>query len=121
MTVPTQDYRGALEAIERILNRGGDADDVLRAAVDVLTSRGGYDWVSLAFVEGERVVEGPSAGRTVEPIESIGITYDGRRVGALRVSPTRDRESTEFLQRVATLVSAHCLVAWDTGGEAWEP
>jgi hypothetical protein len=25
------DRRGALEAIDRVLNRGGDADDVLRA------------------------------------------------------------------------------------------
>jgi L-methionine (R)-S-oxide reductase len=26
-----------------------------------------------------------------------------------------------FLERVATLISPHCLVGWDTGGEAWEP
>jgi GAF domain-containing protein len=26
-----------------------------------------------------------------------------------------------FLERVATLISPHCLVGWDTGGESWEP
>ena len=26
-----------------------------------------------------------------------------------------------FLERVALLISPHCLVGWDTGGQAWEP
>jgi L-methionine (R)-S-oxide reductase len=26
-----------------------------------------------------------------------------------------------FLERVAELISPHCLVGWDTGGESWEP
>jgi putative methionine-R-sulfoxide reductase with GAF domain len=26
-----------------------------------------------------------------------------------------------FLERVAQLISPHCLVGWDTGGEAWTP
>ena len=26
-----------------------------------------------------------------------------------------------FLERVAGLLSPHCLVGWDTGGEVWEP
>jgi L-methionine (R)-S-oxide reductase len=26
-----------------------------------------------------------------------------------------------FLERVADLLSPHCLVGWDTGGERWEP
>ncbi len=26
-----------------------------------------------------------------------------------------------FLERVGELISPHCLVGWDTGGEAWEP
>ena len=34
------DYRGALEAIERILNRGGNADDILRASLEALRLRG---------------------------------------------------------------------------------
>jgi hypothetical protein len=34
------DYRGALEAVERILNRGGDAEDVLRGVLEALGARG---------------------------------------------------------------------------------
>jgi L-methionine (R)-S-oxide reductase len=30
-------------------------------------------------------------------------------------------EDRAFLERVAELISPHCLVGWDTGGEAWEP
>jgi hypothetical protein len=33
-------HTGALEAVDCILNRGGDADDVLRAVVDVLHDPG---------------------------------------------------------------------------------
>ena len=34
----------ALQAVDRILNRGGDADDVLREVVAVLVARGGCSW-----------------------------------------------------------------------------
>jgi hypothetical protein len=34
------DYRGAPEAVERILNRGGDAEDVLRGVLEALGARG---------------------------------------------------------------------------------
>jgi putative methionine-R-sulfoxide reductase with GAF domain len=30
-------------------------------------------------------------------------------------------EDRLFLEQVAKLISPHCLVGWDTGGEAWEP
>ena len=33
----------------------------------------------------------------------------------------RTRSDHAFLERVATLVSAHAMVGWDTGGERWEP
>ena len=56
-------YRGALEALDRIVNRGGDADDVLRAAVDVLHDRfDDYSWVGIYFVEGDELVLGPWKG-----------------------------------------------------------
>ena len=35
---------GALEAIDRILDRGGDADDILRHVVAVLHETAGYRW-----------------------------------------------------------------------------
>ena len=56
-------YRGALEALDRIVNRGGDADDVLRAAVDVLHDRfDDYSWVGIYFVDGDELVLGPWKG-----------------------------------------------------------
>src|SRR5439155_17245594 len=52
----------ALEAIDRILNRGGDANDVLRAVVHALVARGGCAWAGILFdAEGELAL-GPQAG-----------------------------------------------------------
>lgn len=56
-------HSGALEAIDRILNRGGDADDVLRAVVDVLHDRfDRYSWVGIYLVEGDELALGPWKG-----------------------------------------------------------
>jgi hypothetical protein len=118
-----QAYRGALEAVDRILNRGGDVDDVLREVVTVLRERAGFAWAGIAFVEGERLQLGPSAGTHTGDAESVPVIYEGRPVAELQVEPGvgDDQEGRAFLERVAVLVSAHCLVAWDTGGDAWQP
>jgi hypothetical protein len=116
-------YSGALEAIDRILNRGGDADEVLRQVVAVLYDRlEGCSWVGISFVEAGELVLGPERGeRTAEPT-AIPISYDGNVVAELGlVSAGLDAEGEAFLERVALLVSPHCLVGWDTGGEAWAP
>ena len=42
-------HDGALEAIDRILNRGDDADEVLRDIVAVLHRD--YSWVGISCVE----------------------------------------------------------------------
>ena len=56
-------YTSALEAIDRILNRGGDADDVLRQVVEALHDRiEHYSWVGIYLVEGEDLVLGPWQG-----------------------------------------------------------
>jgi GAF domain-containing protein len=56
-------HSGALESIDRILNRGGEADDVLRAVVDVLHDQlDDYSWVGIYFVEGDDLVLGPWKG-----------------------------------------------------------
>jgi putative methionine-R-sulfoxide reductase with GAF domain len=113
--------RGALEAVERILNRGGDADDVLRAAVAVLYERLGCSWVAIAFVEGDELVIGPSQGRAAAESTAVPVVYEGRRIAELRLAPASpdDDEERVFLERVAVLVSAHCLVGWDTEGVPW--
>jgi len=56
-------HSGALEAIDRIVNRAGEADEVLRAVVDVLHDRfDDYSWVGIYLVEGDDLVLGPWKG-----------------------------------------------------------
>jgi putative methionine-R-sulfoxide reductase with GAF domain len=160
------DYRSALEAIDRILNREAEADEVLRRTVDVLHDRfEHYSWVGIYLVEGDDLVLGPwkgpqatehvripigsgicgaaaASGRTelVDDVSAddrylacfpstrseivVPIAFEGTVVGEIDIDADtpaafgeRDRV---FLERVAVLVSAHCLVAWDTGGVAWQ-
>jgi L-methionine (R)-S-oxide reductase len=54
-------HDGALEAIDRIVNRGDD--DALQQAVDVLHDRfDDYSWVGIYLVEGDDLVLGPWKG-----------------------------------------------------------
>ena len=56
-------HSGALEAIDRIVNRAGEADEVLRAVVDVLHDQfDDYSWVGIYLVEGDDLVLGPWKG-----------------------------------------------------------
>jgi L-methionine (R)-S-oxide reductase len=54
----------------------------------------------------------------------VPISYEGRVVGEIDIDSARPaafrHDDREFLERVARLVSAHSLVAWDTGGVAWK-
>ena len=117
--MPSTDAR--LEAIEQIVQRGGDADEVLRDVVAALHRGAGYPWAGIYFVEGGALALGPQAGtpgraaRTTAPV-----IWQGERIAELAVddAPEEDRK---FLERVAVLVADHCLVGWDTGGESWEP
>jgi hypothetical protein len=109
-------HAGDLEAVDRVLNRGGDADDVLRQVVAIVHRT--YPYAAIAFVEGGEVVVGPEAGERVEA-ESFPISFQGSHVAELRAAGAPiDRA---FLERVALLISPHCLVGWDTGGEPWQP
>ena len=109
---------GALEALERVLNRGGDADDVLRATVRVLHQL--YPYVRIDFLEGTALAPGPALGDASQPARRYPIRFDGARVAEL-VAGGAGSEDDAFLERVATIVSPYCLVGWDTGGEAWAP
>ena len=106
--------RGALDAVERVLNRGGDADEVLRGVVGVLHER--FAYVAIRFVERNRLVDGPSAGDKADGI-AAPVEFRGTHVAELEVAT----DDSTFVRRVATLISPYCLVGWDTGGEAWEP
>jgi hypothetical protein len=109
---------GALEAVERIVDRGGDADDVLRGVVAALVERGGCAWAGVAFVEQGSLVLGPEAGQPDGPRTAVEISFKGDKVGELWTDGCAD---LPLLERVAVLVSAHVLLGWDTGGEGWEP
>jgi putative methionine-R-sulfoxide reductase with GAF domain len=115
-------YDGALEAIDRILEHGGDADEVLRRVVAVLHGIDDFSWVGISFVEEGELVLGPAQGeRTVEPM-TIPISYENNVVAELGVVAGEvDSDRNTFLERVALLISPYCLVGWDTGGEAWSP
>lgn len=159
------DHTGALEALDRILNRESEADEVLRRTVELLHDRfDHYSWVGIYLVEGDDLVLGPwkgpeatehvripigegicgaaaASGRTeiVDDVNAderylacfvstrseivVPIAYEGRVVGEIDIDsdvPAAFGEDDRvFLERVAGLVSQHCLVAWDTGGVAW--
>ena len=78
-----------LAAIGRILDAGGDADDVLRQVVAVLRDR--FAWVGIAFVEDETLVLGPSTGAAPSHTTDVPITYEGKVVAELRVGSGDDR------------------------------
>jgi L-methionine (R)-S-oxide reductase len=149
-------HSGALEAIDRILNRGGEADDVLRAVVHVLHDRfEDYSWVGIYLVEGDDLVLGPwkgpeatqhvripvgqgicgaaAASGQTEVVDDVNaderylacfpstrseivvpIAYEGRVVGEIDIDSNRPAafgdDDRAFLERVALLISPHCLV-----------
>jgi L-methionine (R)-S-oxide reductase len=158
-------YRGALEAVDRIVNREAEADQVLRKVVDALHDRfGHYSWVGIYLVEGDDLVLGPwkgpeatehvripvgrgvcgaaaASGRkeVVDDVDAderylacfpstrseivVPIAYEGRVVGEIDIDSDKPAAFTEadrtLLDRVALLISPHCLVGWDTGGVPW--
>jgi hypothetical protein len=109
---------GALDAIDRILDRGGDPDDVLRDVLEVLHDL--YPYAAIAFVEEDELASGPAQGTPEEPLERLDISFRDGKVAELHVvPPPADDEERAFLERVCVLISPHCLVGWDTGGEPW--
>jgi hypothetical protein len=110
---------GALEAVEEMLNRVGEADEILREVVAILHERLGR-FVRISFVEADGLSPGPAEGdesaTTAFPVE-----FDRRRVAELEVGGEPTDEERALLERVATLLSPYALVGWDTGGEAWVP
>jgi hypothetical protein len=107
------------DEIEAIVSRGGDADEILRELVVALAAR--YAWAGIFFVEDGELVLGPEAGTPdASRRTQVPVTFQGDRIAELAVdgAPEEDRI---LLERVAELAAGHCLVGWDTGGEAWDP
>jgi putative methionine-R-sulfoxide reductase with GAF domain len=108
-----------LDALDRILERGGEPDDVLRATTALLVDEPTVAWAGMAFLEEGDLVLGPAAGKPDEAQRvRVPIAYQGKPVGELWVDGEADRR---FLEKVAARISAHVLIGWDTGGEGWEP
>ena len=113
-------HDGALKAIDEIVSRGGEADEVLREVVAVLHRH--YSWVGISFVEAGELVLGPAQGERTAESTAIPISYENNVVAELGVvAGELSPEDHAFLQRIALLISPYCLVGWDTGGEAWSP
>jgi L-methionine (R)-S-oxide reductase len=158
-------YRSALEAVDRIVNREAEADEVLRRVVELLHDRfTHYSRVGIYLIEGGDLVLGPwkgpqatehvripigkgicgaaaATGRTevVDDVNAdsrylacfpstrseivVPISYERRVVGEIDIdsdAPAAFGEADRvFLERVALLISPHCLVGWDTGGVPW--
>jgi hypothetical protein len=110
----------ALDAVEEIVAQGGDADDVLRQVVAALHERGGFVWAGISFVEEGSLAVGPQAGVPDEARRlRVPVLWQDVEVAELAVDGAAT-EDAEALERMAVLVSGHCLVGWDTGGEPWE-
>jgi hypothetical protein len=108
----------ALEAIDGIVNRAGDADDILRDVVATLVGCGTCAWAGILFREDGELLLGPQAGEP-RPVEraQTPVLYQGQQVAELVVDGCADQA---LLEPVAILIGAHCLVGWDTGGVPWD-
>jgi hypothetical protein len=91
------DHRGALEAVERILNRGGEPTEVVAAVLAALQARG-IEYGVVRPRAGEPIEAGSPRGGI-----SATISRDGAEAGTLELSVT-DRA---FVERVATLISPY--------------
>jgi hypothetical protein len=89
-------HSGALEAVERVLNRGGEAEEVLRQVVAILNERLGR------FVRIGHVQAGDEAATTAFPI-----AFHGNRVADLELGGELTEEDRALAERVATLVSPY--------------
>ena len=82
-------YRGALAAVERIVNRERDVGDVLRRVVEALDERfEHYSWLGIYLVEGEDLVLGPWKGP--EATEHVRIPIGQGICGAAAASGTTE-------------------------------
>ncbi len=107
-----------LETLERLLGHSTEADDVLRATVELLVAEPGIVWAGIAFLEEGSLVLGPAAGsEDLSRRVHAPIVYRDEPVGELWVDGDSE---LALIGRVAELVAPHVLVGWDTGGERWE-
>ena len=85
----------AIEEVDRIVETGGDADDILRDVVGALVDPGGCSWAGILFVESGELVLGPQAGvaRAGDRIQ-VPVVFEGSRVAELAVDGCDDPPSS---------------------------
>ena len=109
----------AVRALEESVEKGLDADDILRKVVAALTQEPGVVWAAIAFVEAGELRVGPVAGTADEDRRTrVPVLFHGALVAEIWVDGEIDRTQ---LERVAALAAPYALIGWDTGGQAWEP
>jgi putative methionine-R-sulfoxide reductase with GAF domain len=142
-------FTAALETIRGLVDSEPEPDEALRRSIALLAERiPRFAWIGLYFVEDGQLVLGPHAGAPAneEPrppadtaslraavasgnsqsnpcsIAAVPVLVDGSPVAVLGVQSedaALGPDDVAFLERVAELVSPHCLVGWDTGGVPW--
>jgi hypothetical protein len=100
VTVAPLDYPGALEAVERILNRGGEPLMVLRTVLDSLHARA-IPLAAIRFGDGTELAVG--GGAEVGAAVEADVVFGGMPVGSLALGVS-DRA---FVERVAALISPY--------------
>ena len=79
-----------------------------------------FPYAAIAFVEEGELAPGPSRGKLAQPLQTLPISFRDSKVAELQAAPpAADAEEQAFLERIALLISPHCLVGWDTGGVPW--
>jgi hypothetical protein len=107
-----------LSAVSRAIETAGDADDVLRAVVEVLVDQHGCSWAGIFFAENGELVLGPEAGDANPDARTrAAVTYQGAVVAELAAD---NCGSQTLLEEVAAAIAPYCLVGWDTGGVPWD-
>jgi hypothetical protein len=96
--------RGALEAVDRIVNRGGAPKEVLHDVALVLFQL--YSYVAVDLETGR----GPALGEQPGNAERYPVEFGGERLGDLVVA-WPDESDDAFLARVATLIWPYCRAA----------
>ena len=109
----------SLESLQEIVDRPDDADEILRSVVARLATEPGITWAGIAFLDEGVLTLGPTAGAPDEATRRRApIVFHDVRVGELRVDGDAD---DELLERAASMIAAHVLIGWDTGGKPWDP
>ena len=91
------DARGALEAVERVLNRGGEPDDVVRAVLGALYVRG-VPSARVSYPDGRELCVGGEEERLAVPV-----AFEDTEVARLELAV----DDRAFAERVAILISAY--------------